>query len=62
MKQPMDGYLWKNSADHNFENGICTGCGKEGYILGDIDLDNDTDVDDVLTLLWHVLSPDEYPI
>ena len=29
---------------------------------GDVDLDGNVDVDDVLALLWHVLFPNDYPI
>jgi hypothetical protein len=28
----------------------------------DFDHNGSTDVDDVLTLLWHVLFPEDYPI
>ena len=31
-------------------------------MLGDVDLDEDVDVDAVLALLWYVLFPEEYPI
>ncbi len=47
---------------HSFEDGICTACGEVEYVLGDVDLDGDVDVDDVLALLWNVLFPEDYPI
>ena len=48
---------------HDYENGSCTECGEEGgFHRADFDCDGDVDVDDVLTLLWYVLFPDEYPI
>ena len=34
----------------------------EGGIPGDVDLNGNVDVDDVLALLWYVLFPDDYPI
>jgi hypothetical protein len=36
--------------------------GKVESILGNLDDDGDVDVDDVLTLLWNVLFPEDYPI
>ena len=49
---------------HNYVNNVCLGCGdiREGYAPGDHDHDGDVDVDDVLTLLWHVLFPSDYPL
>ena len=49
---------------HNFDKGFCTVCGAadDNYLPGDMDLDGDVDVDDVLSLLWYVLFPDDYPI
>ncbi len=35
---------------------------KLAALLGDVDLNEGVDVDDVLTLLWYVLFPDDYPI
>ena len=51
-----------DSIGHNYENYICTGCGDMLYIPGDVDTSGIIDVDDVLTLLWNVLFPEEYPI
>ena len=50
--------------DHTFQGGKCTVCEEPDpdYHGGDVDLDGDVDVDDVLTLLWHVLFPDDYTI
>ena len=36
--------------------------GALSVLKGDVDLDGDVDVDDVLALLWHVLFPTDYPI
>lgn len=36
--------------------------GKVESILGNLDDDGDVDVDDVLSLLWNVLFPEDYPI
>ena len=49
---------------HNYVNDVCLGCGdiRVSYAPGDHDKDGDVDVDDVLTLLWHVLFPDTYPL
>ena len=47
---------------HNYENYVCTNCGDMEYVSGDTDLNGTVDVDDVLTLLWNVLFPEEYPI
>ena len=49
---------------HNYVNDVCLGCGdvRASYAPGDHDKDGDVDVDDVLTLLWHVLFPDTYPL
>ena len=35
---------------------------EETAIAGDIDGNENVDVDDVLSLLWYVLFPDDYPI
>ena len=53
-----------NADAHAFENGTCTICGEKdtNRILGDIDGNGAVDVDDVLTLLWYVLFPEDYPI
>ena len=58
----VDGYT--DALGHNFEDGICTNCGEaeEKQIPGDIDGNENVDVDDVLALLWNVLFPDDYPI
>ena len=47
---------------HNYENYVCTGCGDTLYAPGDVDTNGTIDVDDVLSLLWNVLFPEEYPI
>ena len=58
----VDDYV--DATGHVYENGICTGCGEKEitYAPGDFDKDGDVDVDDVLTLLWHVLFPEDYPL
>ena len=60
------GYSYKGdkvkATGHNYENYVCTGCGDRLYIPGDVDTNGTVDVDDVLTLLWNVLFPEEYPI
>ena len=47
---------------HSFEDHICTICGERDYIPGDVDMNDEVNVDDVLALLWNVLFPEEYPI
>ena len=37
-------------------------CLNPATLPGDVDLDEDVDVDDVLALLWFVLFPEDYPI
>ena len=58
----VDSYV--NAPGHKYENGSCTVCGEPEvkYLPGDVDLDGDVDVDDVLSLLWYVLFPEDYPI
>jgi hypothetical protein len=58
----IDSYV--NALGHKYENGSCTVCGEPEvkYLPGDVDLDGDVDVDDVLSLLWYVLFPEDYPI
>ncbi len=58
----VDSYV--DALGHSYEDGTCSHCGESEvkYLRGDVDLDGDVDVDDVLALLWHVLFPDEYPI
>ena len=47
---------------HHYENHICTLCGDAKYAPGNVDMDDDVDVDDVLALLWNILFPEDYPI
>ena len=54
----------ENATGHSYQNGKCINCGKrdENYFPGDMDFDGQVNVDDVLTLLWNVLFPEDYPI
>ncbi len=47
---------------HSFEDHVCTACGELEYMTGDVDMNDEVNVDDVLALLWNVLFPEEYPI
>ncbi len=61
----IDSYV--DALAHEFEEGRCIHCSKTEKpetpkIPGDIDGNENVDVDDVLALLWNVLFPDDYPI
>ena len=49
---------------HSYVKGVCSRCNKKdpNAPTGDLNKDNKINNDDVISLLWHVLFPEDYPL
>ena len=55
-------YLCYIQGIHDYSGLVTCAYTVVGGMPGDVDLNGNVDVDDVLALLWYVLFPDDYPI